>query len=547
MTGLGEALKIVKNLLIRPYVLLAIIILVQTLLMCYYADQKSAYHRDEYYSIIQTNGNLSGTRIAYEEDWFDQWHSSEYFRNFTTVQHGERFIFRPAYKTLSKDAHPPFYFMQLHAISSLFPDTFDNRMGAFVNIFWLAAANIMLYLVSRLVLRHKYLALLPCAVWGFSAGAMSCAVLFRPYAVLTFFFTALLFLTVLLITGKRKADLKFCIVFGLVFFFGFLTQYYFIIFFIFAAAGLIFWFFYKREYKQLRNCVITTGASFAVYIAVWPAAIKGIFGSGRGAESFTSIMRTEGFFDRIKSYIKVIDNSLFGNEKLIIVFAIIAIVLLIVRLILYFRKGTVIKQGPGTDAFLLVFLLLVTVPYVLIIARITPYVYDRYIFAVYPALILLFLTFYYQALFAINRKAAPVLLVVISIIVIAVGFHDKPVQYIYKDAIDTKAIIQSYENPVCIAVQKSSNMGKANDQHIFDFEAFNWTYICKSTDSFLIALNDVNTGQDLLLYLIKDLDKDEIFEGLYNMIPYKNAEFIYSTLVNDVDNSTVYDVYHIEW
>ena len=527
------------SLLGRPILLLIVILVMQIMVMGYYVDQKKGYHVDEIFSLTQANGMLDGTSIRSSAYWFNHWNSSDYYWAFLTVQYGERFEFKAVYNTISQNVHPPFYHLQLHAAHSLFPNTFNKKISAFINIFWLVCANIMLYFASRLIIRHKYLALLPSVIWGFSAGAISNAVFFRPYATLTFFFTALILLAFILISGKRKVGFKFYVAFALVFFFGFFTHMYFIVFFVLVAVLLLFWLIYSKEFRQLRNCIITILVAFTGYILIWPYVMHQIFSSKRGVNSFDSFLNSEGFLDSAQSYFRIIDEGLFGNKQFLIIFIIVAIVLAIANFMLN-RKAKGDKKGTlSADGFMLLFLLFVTVVYVILIARIAPYLSDRYVFAVYPSIILLFIAGYYYFLSRINSRFAVVILIAISIFVIAIGFVDKPVNYLFKNRVDVSSYIQNYDNPSLVVLQAEISPWNRNEVYILDFVKFDRTFICRTIDDFSIAIDGITRGQELFLYIDKEVDVDEVLTNMYEILPYQNAVLVYT--------QGIYGAYHIEW
>jgi len=524
-----------KRFLVHPVVLLAIIIVLQFFIVTHYVEKKEWYHADEFFSIVQANEDLVGqTRARFDPDWFNRWNSPDYFWRFLTVQPDERFDFQNVYKNMSANIHPPFYHMQLHAVSSFFPNTWSKWFGAGINIFWLILANIMLYFAGRLILRNKFLALLPCAIWGFSAGAISTAVFFRPYATLTFFFTALLFLAALLITRERKADIKYCIAFALVLFFGFLTMIYFIIFFALVAVSLLVWLIYSKEYRQIVNCVITTAVTIGLHYWFWPYSRQYVFLS---APNTYEIAVQGDFRGGVKEYFKILDSELFGGS--LIPFLVIAIVLLAICFILW-RKNRHSEKEPILDKiYPVLFLIFVSIVYVLIIAKIAPDKMNRYIFAVYPSVVLLFVAFFYNSLQRISAKIAVVAIVAVAAFVIILGFHDKPVDYLFTGTPDVASIIQEYEDPSLIVVMTSDYLWDKNEKFLFDFVEFKRTFICKTIDNFPMALEGVKPADELFIYLDVEIEPDAFFANMQKYVSFQNAELIYTR--------GLFSAFHIKW
>jgi len=503
--------------------------------MVYYVDQKKWLHADEFFSIVQANEDLVGqTRARLDPEWFNQWNTPDYFLKFLTVQPDERFDFKNVYKNMSANVHPPFYHMQLHAVSSLFPNIWNKWIGASINLFWLILANIMLYFASRLLLRHKWLALLPCAIWGLSAGSISSVVFFRPYATMTFFFTALVFLAALIITQERKADIKYCIALGLVLFFGFLTMIYFIIFFVLVAVILLAWLLYTKEYKQIFNCAITIAVTMGLYFWFWPYSRKYVFLS---APNTYEIAVHGDFFGGVKAYFRIIDSELFGGS--LIPFSVISTGLLVACFVLVLRNRGGKKGNWIKDIYPILFLMFVSIAYVFIIAKIAPDKMNRYIFAIYPSIVLLFITFFYYSLRRISARIATVAIVSIAAFIIVIGFHDKPVDYLFKYTPDVVSIIQEYEDPSLIVVMTTRALWNKNEKFILDFLEFDRTFICQTIDDFPTALEGVLPGEELFIYLDTEISPDEFFADKHSIISFERAELLYTR--------GLFNAYHIVW
>jgi len=527
--GLGKWLKA------HPAVLLMGIILLQILTMCYYVNQKRGYHVDEFSSHVQANGQLTGGYPRQDANFFNQWNTSDYFKNFLTVQSEERFEFKTVYLFFAKHGatHPPFYHMQLHAVFSLFPNKFSNWFAAVINIFWLTAANIMLYMASKKLLKSNLLALLPCAVWGLSTGAISNAVFFRMYATLTFFFTTLTYLGVLLISGKRKADISFCISLASVIFFGAFTQYYFFIFFSFSAIGLGFYLLYEKKYKRIRNCIITVCVSFGLYLICWPYAIHGLLSSSRGKQSVVNLLNSGDFLNSVNSYIKILDKQLFEGQLFIItIFFLLLIIVYMIKFIIHNRNSKSIGVVK-TDLFLNIFILFNSIMYFLIVAKISPYKSDRYIFAVYPTVILLFIALLYQILrYIINKETAFIILTFVSVFLV---FQPKHANHLYANHIDVTLILKEYKTSSCIVMSQNSSI----ERQILDFTQFDRTFICRVPEDFDIAADGITPGQNLFLYISQDLEQDAILNTVHKKLQYKDATLLYE--------SYGYYAYRIDW
>jgi hypothetical protein len=515
--------------------------------MVYYVNLKKGYFLDEMLSHSQANGRRGINVIP---DFYNNWNPSDYYWGLLTVQPDERFDFKSVYQLLVSNVHPPFYHLQLHAVHSLFPNFWSNWFGAGINIFWLVSANIILYLASRLIFKDKISALLPSAIWGFSSGAISSAVFFRMYATLTFFFTALAYLGILIISGKTKTGTKFLTGLFLVIFLGCFTQLYFFVFLAFTAFILFIFLLFTKEYKKIVKLTITVSGSLGFYYLCWPVIISQLFNSSRGEEAFENFKSSEPFFFNLKSYVDIINRELFSkmlpvnllSKRLLFLLLIALLVLLIIFVC---RKG--IKKIFGREIFTILFLFSISTLFVTIVARIAPYRDDRYVFAVYPIIILTLITLLYNLFSVIKGIKPQFLLTLFSLFLILTGFHNKEVNYLYSNTPNIYRILKDYNNVSCISLIGHSQPGRRISQMLYDFAQFNRVFVCKSTDDndtrlkeFGTALNNITRGQELVLYIDDRLNKEETFEELNSVLPYQRVQRIYRTY-NGID------AYRIEW
>ena len=530
-----------KYLLKRPTALLAVIILFQVLTVVNLIDQKKGFHVDEIYSLTQANGTQGVAWPRSDVNWYNTWNDSEYYWNTITVQPEERFNYKYVYDVMIQNVHPPLYNLLLHTVYSFNPNKLNNWYGAWINIFWFVLANISLYLSSRLILKSKYLALLPSIIWGFSAGLLTSMTFFRPYVMLTFFFTALTYLSLLLISGKRKADRRFCITFAAVLVLGFFTQLYFIIYFTLIAIGLLVWLLYKKEHKQLLNCTIATACGAGIYFAIWPYAISQMFSSSRGEQTMESLLAKESFNNNISVYYGFLDIKLFGGT--LAVFAIIAAELVIIHLVLWAKRKGGLKIVFETDKYIVIFLLFIVVGYLFFIIQAAPELGERYIFAIYPVCILVFISFFYQVFKLISIKCSALAIICISICIFSLSYRDKPVDaYLYEANPDVPEIVSSFENSACIVVGIAGGRGAVIrgrlDRFIPDFISFDKTYVCRTQDDFLTALEGISNKQDLFIYALAGIEAEDLFSEMKEKFPCKNIVLAYEHIS--------YTVYRVE-
>ncbi len=202
-----------------------------------------------------------------------QWVPGSRFQEYLSVQPGQRFAYGSVIYNQSLDMHPPLYYLLLHTVCSLFPDSFSVWYAYVLNMLFLIGVQIFLFLTAREISRSSVAALLSCVLYGGSAGALNTFMFLRQYSLQTMLCLMFTFFAVR-VYHKRKAvfsDYKFDFL-GAVLsaFAAFMTQYYSIIyvgaFTLFYCAILLL----EKRWKKMFLFGCSMLAVLGVFIALWP-------------------------------------------------------------------------------------------------------------------------------------------------------------------------------------------------------------------------------------------------------------------------------------
>ncbi|MCM1054497.1 MAG: glycosyltransferase family 39 protein [Bacteroides sp.] len=202
--------------------------------------------------------------------FYEQWHSGAEFKDYLTVQGGERFNYSSVYYNQTCDVHPPLYYFILHTVCSFFPNTFSKWFSASINLLFYSLSLFTLFFIGRRVLRSDKKALLAVAVWGLSRAGISNAVFLRMYMLMTFLVLLLVYLNIVLI---EKYSVKYLVLIFAVNIMGFLTQYYFYIFSFFLTGSVCVYMLLKKRIKQLIPYSLSVLGAVAAALAFYPAAL----------------------------------------------------------------------------------------------------------------------------------------------------------------------------------------------------------------------------------------------------------------------------------
>ena len=121
-----------------------VILLLQIVCMIYFGNAKQGYFVDELWSYGLANSYYHPH--VYSDDALEErWVSGEYFRDYLEVLPEQRFRYGSVVYNQTQDYHPPLFYMVLHTISSLFPNTFSKWYGIIPNIVYFAVSMYLLF------------------------------------------------------------------------------------------------------------------------------------------------------------------------------------------------------------------------------------------------------------------------------------------------------------------------------------------------------------------------------------------------------------------
>lgn len=419
---------ITKNRVIMSILLLAI-----ALVNIYYLQMKSGYFVDEGMTLFLANGNYNGAVTSKSEsdlgdffseyvwrgnisstvsnvtamlkelstagnyseqgtvEWYDAarnllqgqrtWvDGTELFQQIT-VSRDARFQYVQVYLNQAMDVHPPLYYIAVHTVFSLFPDTFSNLYLFAINIVALLLACIFIYKSGRLLFSNSYLPFLAVALYGFSQGFISCAAYFRMYALLSLFVAMTVYLHLLMKCHDDKYDKRFTTALVATVVLGFYTHYYYIIFlfllFLLTTVRLI----KDKKRKEVWRYIRSMIYAGLISLFIWPLSVYHILFGYRGTEAVSNLITSE-FLDRLTSYWNIFSQSFFYGSGVLLFGVLLAG---IAALIYKIKKCGIayICLKPEMD------MIVICAVYWMIVSQIAPVRADRYIICLYPMIALL--------------------------------------------------------------------------------------------------------------------------------------------------------------
>ena len=539
-------------------ILFVITLLVLTIIMFYWINQKEGFHEDEIFSYGSSNysqdnvfqrygskdevnqiifdkilvGNLSNITNnilnylnnpnLFMQEYNDLvkqekpiWKTKEEAKEYLTINDGDTFNFFSVYYNQSRDVHPPLFYFVVHIVSSICFGTFSKYIIFAINlIFFILSCLILRKILILLNRRHLTIPLM--ILYGFSIGATSTVIFLRMYQMLVFFTLLSLYLHIKIIKNDYDINRKTRNELIVTTILGFLTQYYFCIFAFLEFIVLIVILVKKKKYDVLKKYIKYHIISAIIGIIIFPASIYHIFFSYRGMGADIKV----NLLNSIITYINELGYSFsMSGITLLLIFAIISIILIIK------------KDKKQLNIPIISIILIPTLLFFIIISIIAPQMASntliRYIAIVIPLVsLILTLAIDYILKEKLSKNVILMILTVFVLIWSVYGLVTNSPRYLYK----------GYNQILDIAKNNSE---------------LNYVYICDNNFTYLSALpefmvydktkiininidnlellksdEELKTKKEFVLCIKKWLDCDEILNDIMEYTGFDDFELL---------------------
>lgn len=438
------------------YILLALIIVAGICRFSYgFFVQKQGAHSDETWSFGLANSYYE-PYIQYSDDTseyknVDTWITSDVFKDYLTVQKGERFSFGSVYHNMSCDTHPPLYFMLLHFLCSFFPGKYMFVIGFIINMAAYICLSIFMYKLLLLLTKSEIVSLIGVLFSTFSLGMLNMTMFVRMYLCVAALALVYSYLNArLFYKEETRHQLSSYIWIGLIALIGALTDNFFLPYafastFVFCICWCV-----KRDFKTLGKYVLSAACGIILSIVIFPRtftsmlAYLGInFGSISPKVATTVVNSSSRYMPipfQFRLALAYINKELFGFEIFsgyksyagIYISCALLIILIIAAFIAFlFRKDSWFiklcckgKKGIITFFKTFNFATLSLVCSVLITCLSAAYIADlyglgdtgdRYIFASLPAAMVLFVLAIWRVCTLIFRNKQVVISIILTL------------------------------------------------------------------------------------------------------------------------------------
>ena len=498
---------------------IAIVLLLQTIIFVIVGINKSYIHMDEAYSLGLAS--YDKVEIQDNEDFYNTWHSKEYYEDYLAVNEDEKGEYAQVYENQKNDVHPPFYYLLLRFAMGFSIDHFSVWPGIILNIVIYAFITIFMYLIIQKLICGKPRAKEKAIILAFTSSvimsSLNNVIYIRMYALSTLNILITTFLHMKLL-DKEKASIKLLLAIGVSALIGSLTHYYYLFYLVMLAIMFVIKYIRKKEYKNLISYVVTMLLAGGASLAIFPYSIQHMFFGYRGQGFISKLLDIPEFLKNIGSYILKIQLFTFNNLLIVILFVIL--ILFIFKLA---KKQKIEKNKYLPYIFLPVLF------YFILVSVASPWVELRYIMPICSLVFILIIYVLYKLLnIALDEKKSSILIgITLCLILIAPFVFKIEPEVLYSDK---KEIVQKLENELNVPTifMFESNHNRFLDD-ILLFAKINESYIAKNFNGNEENIKEILQGKDIsngiVLFINEGQDNDKLIEIVKNATNLTNCTY----------------------
>ena len=484
----------------KDFFIVLVITALSLLLVIYYGSCKAGYYSDEVWTYGLAN-NLSGIYPKVETGV--KYSGYGPFDDFVKARNEARFNVTNVWKNQEDDVHPPFYYILINVVCSLFPDTYSKWYGIAVNILWMTLIIPLLYKLSDKMTTSTISSVGITIAYVFSVIFMDTLVFIRMYTQFTFFTIAISYLIKLY--WNKHFDKRFYVLLSTILILGMLTHYYFLIYSFFICLFGARHLHRQNRYDELRKAAFIILFSTIIYSAIWHHFWIHLFFRHRGRQAIYHAIVPKNIIRGPLIMLSDLNYEAFAGS--IGIFIILGIVLAVIK-----KKEREVFESYST------FLLLSAFLYLLVVGTIAPFMDARYVMSIAWIFILSAYIILRNLLIRISCKKVIMEFVVLAVFVISNLFNHNlygwriPNDYYFPEQMEIMNSMKDYDTVVYLDEEWKPIIFFEELLHVKSY-----TFIDDSNAE--SVLNSMN-GDYYLLTCVEQEAEEEITKNL-------NAELLY--------------------
>ncbi len=506
----------------KEILIVILFLIVQTVLYVIGGMQKQYLHMDEAYSLGLAS--YERTEIQANEDFYDKWHTKEYYEDYLSVEDDEVGKYNQVYENQKNDVHPPLYYLILRFAMGFSLNHFSMWPGIIVNIIIYIFVTLVMYFILQKLFegesRVKEKSIILAFLSSITMASLTTVFYIRMYGLATLNILITTLLHIKLLENKDGKKLKILIPLGLSVIAGVLTHYYYLFFLFMMYLVFAIKYIRKKEYKNLAFYTITMIVSGVLSLIIWPYSIKHMFFGYRGQGAMDNLTKITQFFNNIIQYIFKLNY--YGFNNLLFVILIVFIMLLI------YKKLNENKEKLQNEYTTII--LIPTIFYFIVVAIASPWIEIRYIMPICGLAFILVIYYLYKLLKSIYKEKAKNIIIGVILVMIFISpfvFKIEP-ETLYSDKKEIVSKLGNELNVPTIFFFNSSNNRFLDD--ILLFSTVDESYIAKDMDVNENNIKNIFENKDIsngiVVFINAGQNNDDILEKVGNSFEFNNTEYL---------------------
>lgn len=376
-------------------ILFIVILLLQIAVRVFVGYRKEYFHMDEAYSYGLMNYNK--IEITNNSDFYDTWHSKDYYKDYFEIGNDEISNFKPVYENQKNDVHPPLFYLLLRIDSLFTVGNFSKWSGLILNMIIYAFSSVFIFLIAKKLFKNNKKALFTLLFAGLCLGALDMSAYIRMYELANLFVLISTYIHMNLYE-KNELEFKDLITVLIVTVLSSLTHYYTLIYIGVLFIIFVMKYIKNKEYKNLIKYIATFVIAAGISLAIFPYSLNHIFNGYRGVGATGSFIDFKALKKDIIIYLEILGKNLFGKKEIAISMISLLIILTICSIIRQKSKNyknninintnmnTKTNTNTNIDSVdfsvkvnkLIKLILFPMIVYFVLVAKITPYKELRY-------------------------------------------------------------------------------------------------------------------------------------------------------------------------
>jgi len=472
----------------REILIIAIVLIFQTIIFAIAGVNKEYIHMDEAYSLGLSN--YDKVEIQDSEDFYNQWHNGEYYEDYLAVQDKDVGEYKQVYENQKNDVHPPIYYLLLRIAMGFSLNNYSKWPGIILNMIIYVFITIFMYFILQKLLNGKQYskekAIILAFISSITMASLTNAIYIRMYALsaLNILITTYLHMKLL---DSEKINIKLLIVIGVSALIGSLTHYYYLFYLAMLYITFAVKYIKNKKFKELIYYTATMGIAGILSLIIFPYSIQHMFFGYRGQGVISKLTNVPEFAKSINDYLKKVNRFAFNNLMIVVIIAII--VFTIYKLI---KKQKIIKEKNKYINHILSSILF----YFLLVAVASPWIELRYIMPVCGLIFVVTMYYFEQIVCKFSEKINNIIMIttLVIILVAPIVFKIEPeVAYL-----DKKEIVSKLENELNVPTLYLFNSGHNRFlDDILLFSILDESYVAKDLDCTEENVQDILQGKDI--------------------------------------------------